>query len=163
MLSWKGSPRIFESSSGPKNATILFNQPSCLLPNSHLALLFLFSFILGKEAALKRAQPNTSWPAPEKKKTMPVKPADSERNPCTAVYRRPYRDRVIHVLALRTYKKPELLARLQRDGIMKKDKGCLGKILQQVRLCSLCTIKFSYHAILLFLIFTCSSTVQISN
>ncbi|XP_062369840.1 RNA polymerase II elongation factor ELL2-like, partial [Cinclus cinclus] len=46
--------------------------------------------------------------------------------------RRPYRDRVIHLLALRTYKKPELLARLQRDGVMQKDKGTLGKILQQV-------------------------------
>ncbi|NWH42440.1 ELL2 factor, partial [Chloropsis hardwickii] len=45
---------------------------------------------------------------------------------------RPYRDRVIHLLALRTYKKPELLARLQRDGVMQKDKGTLGKILQQV-------------------------------
>ncbi|KAM3655916.1 RNA polymerase II elongation factor ELL2-like [Ammospiza maritima maritima] len=45
---------------------------------------------------------------------------------------RPYRDRVIHLLALRAYKKPELLARLQRDGVMQKDKGSLAKILQQV-------------------------------
>ncbi|XP_058679904.1 RNA polymerase II elongation factor ELL2 [Ammospiza caudacuta] len=50
----------------------------------------------------------------------------------SAVYRRPYRDRVIHLLALRAYKKPELLARLQRDGVMQKDKGSLAKILQQV-------------------------------
>ncbi|XP_064263075.1 RNA polymerase II elongation factor ELL2-like isoform X1 [Passer domesticus] len=61
-----------------------------------------------------------------------MKPAESEQNPCSAVYRRPFRDRVIHLLALRTYKKPELLARLQRDGVMQKDKGTLGKILQQV-------------------------------
>ncbi|XP_062369836.1 RNA polymerase II elongation factor ELL2-like [Cinclus cinclus] len=61
-----------------------------------------------------------------------MKAAESEGNPCTAVYCRPYRDRVIHLLALRTYKKPELLARLQRDGVMQKDKGTLGKILQQV-------------------------------
>ncbi|KAI1239664.1 hypothetical protein IHE44_0011088 [Lamprotornis superbus] len=81
---------------------------------------------------VKRAQPNSSHPAPEEKKAMAMKPADSEGNPCTAVYRRPYRDRVIHLLALRTYKKPELLARLQRDGVMQKDKGTLGKILQQV-------------------------------
>ncbi|NXC92188.1 ELL2 factor, partial [Cercotrichas coryphoeus] len=79
-----------------------------------------------------RAQQNTSHPELEKKKTMLMKPAESEENPCTAVYRRPYRDRVIHLLALRTYKKPELLARLQRDGVMQKDKGTLGRILQQV-------------------------------
>ncbi|NWS82385.1 ELL2 factor, partial [Toxostoma redivivum] len=58
---------------------------------------------------------------PEKKKTTPMKPADSEGNPCTAVYHQPYRDTVIHLLALRTYKKPELLARLQRDGVRQKD------------------------------------------
>ncbi|XP_016160840.1 PREDICTED: RNA polymerase II elongation factor ELL2 [Ficedula albicollis] len=81
---------------------------------------------------ITRAQANISHPAPEKKKAMPMKPAESEENPCSAVYRRPYRDRVIHLLALRTYKKPELLARLQRDGVMQKDKGTLGKILQQV-------------------------------
>ncbi|NWR25825.1 ELL2 factor, partial [Emberiza fucata] len=51
---------------------------------------------------------------------------------CSAVYHRPYRDRVIHLLALRAYKKPELFARLRRDGVMQKDKGTLAKILQQV-------------------------------
>nr|XP_014123595.1 RNA polymerase II elongation factor ELL2 [Zonotrichia albicollis] len=61
-----------------------------------------------------------------------MKPAERKENPCSAVYRRPYRDRVIHLLALRAYKKPELLARLQRDGVMQKDKGSLAKILQQV-------------------------------
>ncbi|NXM18408.1 ELL2 factor, partial [Ploceus nigricollis] len=81
---------------------------------------------------VRRAKSNASCPAPEKKKTKPMKPAKSEGNPCSAVYRRPYRDRVIHLLALRIYKKPELLARLQRDGVMQKDKGTLGKILQQV-------------------------------
>ncbi|NXB28054.1 ELL2 factor, partial [Eulacestoma nigropectus] len=69
---------------------------------------------------------------PEEKKTMTRKPADSERNRCIAVYRQPYKDRVIHLLALRDYKEPELLARLQRDGVRQKDKDSLGKILQQV-------------------------------
>ncbi|CAN8219789.1 unnamed protein product [Coccothraustes coccothraustes] len=81
---------------------------------------------------VRRVKPNVSCPAPEDKRTKPMKPAESEQNPCSAVYRRPYRDRVIHLLALRTYKKPELLARLQRDGVMQKAKGTLGKILQQV-------------------------------
>ncbi|KAM3655913.1 RNA polymerase II elongation factor ELL2-like [Ammospiza maritima maritima] len=83
-------------------------------------------------ADVRRAESHTSCPVPEEKRTKPMKPAGSEQNPCSAVYRRPYRDRVIHLLALRAYKKPELLARLQRDGVMQKDKGSLAKILQQV-------------------------------
>lgn len=51
-----------------------------------------------------------------------------------SVSQRPYRDRVIHLLALKAYKKPELLARLQKDGVNHKDKNSLGAILQQVRL-----------------------------
>ncbi|XP_074389163.1 RNA polymerase II elongation factor ELL2-like [Zonotrichia albicollis] len=104
----------------------------CVLPTSHLTLLFLLSFPLGKQADVRRAKSHTSCPAPEEKRTKPTKPAENEQKPCSAVYRRPYRDRVIHLLALRTYKKPELLARLQRDGVMQKDKGTLAKILQQV-------------------------------
>ncbi|XP_074651808.1 RNA polymerase II elongation factor ELL2-like [Tubulanus polymorphus] len=50
----------------------------------------------------------------------------------SGIINRPYRDRVIHLLAVRPYKKPELIARLQRDGIREKDKNCLGSILQQV-------------------------------
>ncbi|NXU92785.1 ELL2 factor, partial [Xiphorhynchus elegans] len=45
---------------------------------------------------------------------------------------RPFRDRVIHLLALKNYKKPELLDRLQRDGVMPEDRDSLAKILQQV-------------------------------
>ncbi|NWV15588.1 ELL2 factor, partial [Ptilonorhynchus violaceus] len=79
---------------------------------------------------VKRVQPNTSGPMPEKKGTTRMNSANIERNP--AVYRRPYRDRVIHLLALRKYKKPELLAHLQRDGVRQKDKDSLGKILHEV-------------------------------
>ncbi|NXD30241.1 ELL2 factor, partial [Spelaeornis formosus] len=81
---------------------------------------------------VKQAQANSSRVTLEKEKRKPTKPADSECSPCMAVYCRPYRDRVIHLLALRPYKKPELLARLERDGVMQKDKGTLGKTLQQV-------------------------------
>ncbi|XP_064594022.1 RNA polymerase II elongation factor ELL2-like [Zonotrichia leucophrys gambelii] len=81
--------------------------------------------------ASHRVPTSTAMPVREKR-TKPTKPAENEQKPCSAVYRRPYRDRVIHLLALRTYKKPELLARLQRDGVMQKDKGTLSKILQQV-------------------------------
>ncbi|XP_077989529.1 RNA polymerase II elongation factor ELL-like [Glandiceps talaboti] len=43
-----------------------------------------------------------------------------------------YRDRIIHLLALKPYKKPELVLRLQRDHVNQKDKTQLGSILQQV-------------------------------
>ncbi|XP_071794142.1 RNA polymerase II elongation factor ELL-like [Asterias amurensis] len=49
-----------------------------------------------------------------------------------AVSNRSYRDRVIHLLALRSYKKPELILRLQRDGIVMKDKNQLSNTLSQV-------------------------------
>ena len=44
----------------------------------------------------------------------------------------PYRERVMHLLALRPYKKPELIFRLQKDGIRKKDKNSLGELLKSV-------------------------------
>ncbi|XP_023803646.1 RNA polymerase II elongation factor ELL2-like [Cyanistes caeruleus] len=86
----------------------------------------------GEKAEVRGAQQNTSGPVPEKRRMMPVRLADIDWSGCAAVYGRPYRDRVIHLLALRTYKEPELLARLQRDGVRQKDKDSLGKILQQV-------------------------------
>lgn len=113
----------------------------------------MFSPILGEKAEVRGASQNNSGPVPEKKKKMlPVRLADIDWSGCAAVYGRPYRDRVIHLLALRDYKEPELLARLQRDGVRQKDKDSLGKILQQVRSWSLCQHLFS-RAILLFFIF----------
>ncbi|XP_076322501.1 RNA polymerase II elongation factor ELL2-like isoform X2 [Tachypleus tridentatus] len=48
------------------------------------------------------------------------------------ILRKSYRERIIHVLAVRPYKKPELLAKLMRDGIKEKDKKSLSVILSQV-------------------------------
>nr|XP_054756546.1 RNA polymerase II elongation factor ELL2-like [Lytechinus pictus] len=50
----------------------------------------------------------------------------------SAVHNRSYRERVIHLLALRAYKKPELLLRLQKDGIPSKEKNQLATVLPQV-------------------------------
>ncbi|KFV95131.1 RNA polymerase II elongation factor ELL2, partial [Eurypyga helias] len=71
---------------------------------------------------------------PERKRLRPMNPANTVRktHKSSNVSQRPYRDRVIHLLALRNYKKPELLARLHRDGVSQKDKNSLGIILQQV-------------------------------
>ncbi|KAK2523230.1 Ell2 [Columba guinea] len=90
---------------------------------------------LGKRVQIKRPPPR-SVPdaAPQRKRSTPMNPAVTVRrtHPHGAVSQRPYRDRVIHLLALKNYKKPELLARLQRDGVNQKDKNSLGIILQQV-------------------------------
>ncbi|XP_013781597.1 RNA polymerase II elongation factor ELL-like [Limulus polyphemus] len=65
---------------------------------------------------------NSSTPRP----TPPPKPANSD------ILRKTYRERIIHLLAVRPYKKPELLTRLMKDGIKEKDKKSLSAILSQV-------------------------------
>lgn len=50
----------------------------------------------------------------------------------SGIVRRNYRDRVIHLLALRPYKKPELLARLMKEGIKEQDRKGLSAVLSQV-------------------------------
>ncbi|XP_051638478.1 RNA polymerase II elongation factor ELL2-like isoform X1 [Manacus candei] len=88
--------------------------------------------LLGRKAEVRRVPQSTSDAMPERKRTTPMNPENVHCSRCNTVYRRPFRERVIHLLALRNYKKPELLNHLQRDGIMQKDRGTLGKILQQV-------------------------------
>lgn len=48
------------------------------------------------------------------------------------IMRKTVRERIIHLLALRPYKKPELLARLLRDGIKEKEKKGISAILCQI-------------------------------
>ncbi|XP_009571816.1 PREDICTED: RNA polymerase II elongation factor ELL2 [Fulmarus glacialis] len=89
---------------------------------------------LGKRVQVRRAPQSIPDAVPERKRSTPMNLANTIRRTHThnAVSQRPYRDRVIHLLALKSYKKPELLARLQRDGVNQKDKNSLGTILQQV-------------------------------
>lgn len=94
--------------------------------------------------SIRRTPQATPDPVPERRKTAPVNPAYTVRKsrvPNT-VHTRPYRDRVIHLLALKDYKKPELLARLQKDGITPNDENSLEKLLQEVA--HLNTQDFSY-------------------
>ncbi|NWW72942.1 ELL2 factor, partial [Climacteris rufus] len=69
---------------------------------------------------------------PQRNRTRPVNLANIVRRLFSTISRRPFKDRVIHLLALKNYKKPELLDRLQREGVMQKDKDSLGKILDEV-------------------------------
>ncbi|XP_010172568.1 RNA polymerase II elongation factor ELL2, partial [Antrostomus carolinensis] len=89
---------------------------------------------LGRRLQVKRPPQSVPDGVPERKRSTPMNPANAVRRTHThsAVSQRPYRDRVIHLLALKSYKKPELLARLHRDGVSQKDKNSLGTILQQV-------------------------------
>ncbi|XP_010198510.2 RNA polymerase II elongation factor ELL2 [Colius striatus] len=89
---------------------------------------------LAKKTQVRKAPQIVTNIAPERKKSTPVKLTNKVLRPQanSAVSHRPYRDRVIHLLALRSYKKPELLSRLQVDGVNQKDKNCLGMILHQV-------------------------------
>ncbi|CAG7662767.1 unnamed protein product [Allacma fusca] len=48
------------------------------------------------------------------------------------IQRRPLRERLIHMLALKPLKKPEIVAKLYRDGMKDKDKKMLMMTLQQV-------------------------------
>ncbi|EPY74441.1 RNA polymerase II elongation factor ELL2 [Camelus ferus] len=87
-----------------------------------------------KRKPVRKAPQANPDPVPERKRTAPINPAYTVRKSRVAnrVHMRPLRDRVIHLLALRDYKKPELFVRLQKDGIPKNNKNSLGKILQQV-------------------------------
>ncbi|XP_005146034.2 RNA polymerase II elongation factor ELL2 [Melopsittacus undulatus] len=89
---------------------------------------------LGRRLPVKRGPQNIPDFVPVRKRSTPMNPANMIRktHTITTVSQRPYRDRVIHLLALKNCKKPELLARLQKDGVNQKDKNYLGNILQQV-------------------------------
>ncbi|KAL1766108.1 RNA polymerase II elongation factor ELL2-like [Sigmodon hispidus] len=82
--------------------------------------------------------------APERKKTF-LNPACVIRKskPNNGVHTRSYRDRVIHLLALKDYKKSELLVQLQKDGIKINDINFLGKILLQVANLNATTLSYT--------------------
>lgn len=50
------------------------------------------------------------------------------------VAHRPLRDRIVHLLALKPYRKPELLLWLERERAGPKDKADLTSVLDEVRL-----------------------------
>ncbi|XP_072272239.1 RNA polymerase II elongation factor ELL2 [Pyxicephalus adspersus] len=89
---------------------------------------------VGKRVQIRKPANSILDTAPERKRSTPINPASTIRksNISSSIAQRPYRERVIHLLALKPYKKPEILARLHRDGVNQKDKNSLGVILQQV-------------------------------
>ncbi|KAJ3601894.1 hypothetical protein NHX12_029655 [Muraenolepis orangiensis] len=88
----------------------------------------------GKQVQMRKPPMSAPDVVPERKRSTPINPANTIRKCLTnnPVSQRPYRDRLIHLLALKPYKKLEVLARLQRDGVSQKDRSTLGTTLQQV-------------------------------
>uniref|UniRef100_A0A8C5M7G0 Elongation factor for RNA polymerase II n=1 Tax=Leptobrachium leishanense TaxID=445787 RepID=A0A8C5M7G0_9ANUR len=78
--------------------------------------------------------------APTRKRPTPVNIASLMKK--SSISRRPFRERVMHLLALKPYNKPELLLRLQKDGLSTEDKDSLDGLMQQVG--SLCAKDCTY-------------------
>lgn len=95
-----------------------------------------FQSLVGKRVQIRKPANSVLDTAPERKRSTPINPANTIRksNISNSIAQRPYRERVIHLLALKPYKKPEILARLHKDGVNLKDKNSLGVILPQVRM-----------------------------
>ncbi|XP_002720578.3 RNA polymerase II elongation factor ELL2 [Oryctolagus cuniculus] len=87
-----------------------------------------------RRVPIRRAPQAVPDPVPQRKRTTPINPAYTVRKSRVShsVHARPFRDRVIHLLALRDYKKSELLIRLQKDSTQINDRDSLEKILQEV-------------------------------
>lgn len=98
-----------------------------------MSLPFLF---LGKQVQTRKPALSAPDVVPERKRSTPINPANTIRKCLSSnpVSQKSLRDRIVHLLALKSYKKLEVLGRLQRDGINQKDRNSLGTTLQQVTL-----------------------------
>ncbi|ELW67148.1 RNA polymerase II elongation factor ELL [Tupaia chinensis] len=93
---------------------------------------------LGKKVQFRKPAPGATDAVPSRKRPTPMNLASAIRKSGTGagsggsgVSQRPFRDRVLHLLALRPYRKAELLLRLQKDGLTQADKDALDGLLQQ--------------------------------
>ncbi|CAO2612562.1 RNA polymerase II elongation factor ELL [Lemmus lemmus] len=91
---------------------------------------------MGKKVQFRKPAPGTADAVPSRKRATPINLASAIRKSggsgASSVVQRPFRDRVLHLLALRPYRKAELLLRLQKDGLTQADKDTLDSLLQQV-------------------------------
>lgn len=81
---------------------------------------------------MRKPAPGASDAVPSRKRPTPVNLASAIKRGNSAISQRPFKDRVVHLLALKPYKKPELILRLQKDGLSQQDKDLLDNLLQQV-------------------------------
>ncbi|XP_029987790.1 RNA polymerase II elongation factor ELL isoform X1 [Sphaeramia orbicularis] len=88
-------------------------------------------YVVGKKVQIRKPAPGLSDIAPSRRTSRPVIISSSTLKKGTT-QNRPLRERLIHLLALKPYKKPELILRLQKDGLSPLDKDSLDSHLQQV-------------------------------
>uniref|UniRef100_A0A3B5LPX4 Elongation factor RNA polymerase II n=1 Tax=Xiphophorus couchianus TaxID=32473 RepID=A0A3B5LPX4_9TELE len=86
---------------------------------------------VGKKVQIRKPAPALSDVAPSRRTSRPVLISSSTQKKATTQHR-PLRERLVHLLALKPYKKPELILRLQKDGLSQLDKESLDSHLQQV-------------------------------
>uniref|UniRef100_A0AAY5K3U9 OCEL domain-containing protein n=1 Tax=Esox lucius TaxID=8010 RepID=A0AAY5K3U9_ESOLU len=86
---------------------------------------------VGKKVQIRKPAPGLSDIAPSRRTSRPVIISSSTVKKSTA-QQRPLRERLTHLLALKPYRKPELILRLQKDGLLPYDKDSLDSLLQQV-------------------------------
>ncbi|XP_054645989.1 RNA polymerase II elongation factor ELL isoform X1 [Dunckerocampus dactyliophorus] len=86
---------------------------------------------VGKRVQIRKPVSALSDVAPSRRTSRPVIISSSAMKKASAQHR-PLRERLVHLLALKPYKKPELLLRLQKDGLLQSDKDSLDSHLQQV-------------------------------
>ncbi|XP_029607192.1 RNA polymerase II elongation factor ELL [Salmo trutta] len=86
---------------------------------------------VGKKVQIRKPAPGLSDIAPSRRTSRPVIISSSTGKKSTA-QQRPLRERLTHLLALKPYRKPELILRLQKDGLLPFDKDSLDSLLQQV-------------------------------
>lgn len=117
----------------------------------HVAATYTLNqaLISGKKVQFRKPAPGAADAVPSRKRATPINLASAIRKSggsgASSVVQRPVRDRVLHLLALRPYRKAELLLRLQKDGLTQADKDALDSLLQQVG-----TEQLSAHAASIF-------------
>ncbi|KAG5851324.1 hypothetical protein ANANG_G00091990 [Anguilla anguilla] len=87
---------------------------------------------VGKKVQIRKPAPGLSDIAPSRRTSRPVIISSTMKKGGSGVQQRPLRDRLTHLLALKPYRKPELILRLQKDGLSPHDKDTLDSLLQQV-------------------------------
>ncbi|XP_072516723.1 RNA polymerase II elongation factor ELL [Salminus brasiliensis] len=85
---------------------------------------------VGKRVQIRKPAPALSDVAPSRRTSRPVIISSSMKK--STAPPRPLRERLVHLLALKPYRKPELLVRLTKDGLSIQDKDTLDSLLQQV-------------------------------
>ncbi|KAL7854583.1 hypothetical protein SRHO_G00167730 [Serrasalmus rhombeus] len=85
---------------------------------------------VGRRVQIRKPAVTQSDVAPSRRTSRPVIISSSMKK--SAAPPRPLRERLLHLLALKPYRKPELLVRLTKDGLSVQDKDTLDSLLQQV-------------------------------